>query len=41
MKHEKLKAELSALDYQRRQDYDAETVVRRQYEGYQQEYAGF
>jgi hypothetical protein len=37
-KHEKLKAELSGLDYQRRQDYDAEAAVRRQYEGYQHEY---
>ncbi|KAF9651246.1 P-loop containing nucleoside triphosphate hydrolase protein [Thelephora ganbajun] len=37
LKHERLKAELSALDYQRRQDYDAEAAVQRQYEGYQQE----
>ncbi|KAF9780049.1 P-loop containing nucleoside triphosphate hydrolase protein [Thelephora terrestris] len=36
-KHEKLKAELSALDYQKRQDRDAEATVQRQHERYQQE----
>lgn len=36
-KHERLKAELSGLEYKMRQDYESEASVRRQYEGYQQE----